>query len=90
MEDVRTTITLDSDIAMQLKVLARRRNISIETALDDVARLGLATVPIERVPFRVEGRPMGLRSGIDLTHALQLDGDLEDEEILRKLGLPTE
>jgi hypothetical protein len=30
---------------------------------------------------------MGLRPGIDLTHALRLAGELEDEEIIRKLEL---
>jgi hypothetical protein len=30
---------------------------------------------------------MGLRSGVDLTHALQLAESLEDEEIIRKLEL---
>lgn len=30
---------------------------------------------------------MGLRPGVDLTHALQMAADLEDEEIIRKLEL---
>lgn len=85
MESARTTITLDRDIATQLKALARRRRISLETALDTAVRNQLAAEPVERMPFRVEARPMGLLPGIDLTHALQLAGDLEDEEILRKL-----
>lgn len=85
MESVRTVLTLDPKIAAQLEVLARRRNISLETALDDAVRNGLSTESTERTPFRVASRPMGLRPGIDLTHALQLADDLEDEEILLKL-----
>lgn len=90
MHSPRTVITLDPDIAAQLDVVAQRRNISFETALDTAVRTGLAAEPVERVPFRVESRPMGLRPGIDLTHALRLAGELEDEETLRKLGRPTQ
>lgn len=88
MVSARTTITIDINIAAQLEALARRRNISLETALDTAVRNELAADPAKRIPFHVESRPMGLRPGIDLTKALQLAGDLEDEEILRKLARP--
>jgi hypothetical protein len=32
-------------------------------------------------------RPLGLRPGVDLEHALRVAADLEDEETVRKLEL---
>jgi hypothetical protein len=87
MSNVRTTVTLDSDVVEQLKDLARRRNISFDAALNTAARAGLAAQHGENTPFRVDARPMGLRPNIDITHALRLAADLEDEEIIRKLQL---
>jgi hypothetical protein len=87
MAGMRTTVTLDPDVAEQLKDLARRRNVSFSDALNSTLRAGLATEQDSRRPFKVESRPMGLRPGVDLTKALQLAADLEDEEIIRKLKL---
>jgi hypothetical protein len=87
MSPTRTTVTLDPDVAEQLKALARRRNISFKTALNSAVRAGLAAERGGGRPFRTPTWPMGLRPGVDLTHALQMAADLEDEEILRKLEL---
>jgi hypothetical protein len=87
MTGIRTTVTLEPDVAEQLTALARRRNISFKVALNTAVREGLAAVRGENTPYRVPARSMGLRPGIDLTHALSLADSLEDEEILRKLEL---
>lgn len=87
MSRTRTTVTLDTDVAEQLKELARRRNISFKSALNTAVREGLAAERGEVTPYQVPSRPMGLRPGIDLTHALRFAADLEDEEIIRKLEL---
>jgi hypothetical protein len=84
---VRTTLTLDDDVAEQLKALARRRNLSFKDAVNSVVRAGLAMQRGGSRPYRVPARPMGLRPGIDLTHALRLAAALDDEEIVRKLEL---
>jgi hypothetical protein len=87
MATIRTTVTLDLDVAEQLKALARRRNISFKAALNTALRDGLAAERGENTPFHVAARPMGLRPDIDFTHALRLAAELEDEEIIRKLEL---
>jgi hypothetical protein len=86
---VRTTVTLDPDVAEQLKSLARRRNVSFKAALNNAVRAGLAAERGSKPskPYKVPARSMGLMPGVDLTHALQLAGDLEDEENLRKMEL---
>lgn len=84
---MRTTVTLDPDVAEQLKALARRRNVSFKVALNSAIRAGLAAERGGSRPYRVPARPMGLRPDVDLTHALRLAASLEDEEIVRKLAL---
>ncbi len=85
---MRTTITLDPDVAEQLKSLARRRNLSFKVALNNTVRAGLAAERGRpRASYTVPARPMGLRPGIDLTRALRLADSIEDEETIRKLDL---
>lgn len=84
---MRTTVTLDQDVASKLKQITLERGVSFKTALNDVLRSGLnGSAPTAR-PYRINARPMGVRKGIDLTHALRLAGELEDAEIVRKLEL---
>jgi hypothetical protein len=81
---VRTTVTLDEDIALKLRDVARARGISFKAAINEAIRAGLAEPPDAR-PFRVEVRPLGLRAGIDLTKANALAAQLEDNEMLRRM-----
>jgi hypothetical protein len=87
MKPFRTIVTLDPDVVKQLKHETHKRNVSFRVALNNAVRVGLAAERGGSRPFRVEARPMGLRPGVDLTHALQMAADLEDEEIIRKLEL---
>ena len=84
---MRTTVTLDADVAARLREMARRRGISFKEALNTSVRLGLSGAAGERRPYRVPTRPLGLRAGIDLDRALRIAGDLEDAELARKLEL---
>lgn len=85
MAAMRTTVTLDPDVAEQLRALARRRNLSFEAALNSAVRAGLAAARGGR-PYQAPARPMGLRPGVDLTHAPRVADALEDEEITHKLA----
>jgi hypothetical protein len=85
---MRTTVTLDPDIAAKLRLLARERGISFKEALNSALRRGLATgVAGSKRSYRLESRRLGLRPGVDLEHALRLAGELEDAETIRKLEL---
>lgn len=84
---MRTTVTLDEDVAAKLKQAARERDVSFKVALNDAVRAGLAAGSRASKRFRVETRPMGVRPGINLDKALSLADELEDAEILRKLEL---
>jgi hypothetical protein len=84
---VRTTVTLDPDVREQLKALARRRNVSFKAALNDAVRAGLAAERGGRRLYKMPTGSLGVRPGVDLTKALRLAYELEDEEIMRKLEL---
>lgn len=83
---MRTTVTLDDDLADGLKQLAAQRGLSFKEALNQTLRNGLARRHEPRA-FQTPARAMGLRRGVDVTKALRLAADLEDEEIARKLEL---
>ena len=83
---MRTTVTLDPDLAAKLKALARERGVSFKEALNSALRRGLTSGGGTR-RYRLRSRPLGLRAGVDLTHALRLATELEDAEMIRKLEL---
>lgn len=83
---MRTTVTLDPDVAAKLKQTARERGISFKEALNASVRRGLGERASGR-PYRVATRRLGVRPGLDLDRALALAGQLEDAEIVRKLAL---
>lgn len=83
---MRTTVTLDDDLADRVKQLAAERGLSFKEALNRALRDGLALETTPR-PFRTKARALELRRGVDVTKALRLAGELEDEEIARKLEL---
>jgi Ribbon-helix-helix protein, copG family len=86
---LRTTVTLDPDLAAKLRVLARERGVSLNEALNTTLRRGLRTGgQSSKRRYRLASRRLGLRSGVDLSHAMRLTGDLEDVEAMRKLMLP--
>jgi hypothetical protein len=83
---MRTTITLDEDVAAQLRRVMRERDLTFKDAVNSTLRAGLGTQPESRT-YRLPTYRMGVRPGIDLDHALRLDAALEDEETARQLRL---
>ena len=82
---MRTTVTLEDDLAARLRERARERDLSFKAVLNEAIRSGLADSGAAAEPYRMKVSPMRAKPEIDLTKALQLAGQLEDEEIVRKL-----
>jgi len=82
---MRTTVTLDTDVAEELKAIARRRNLPFKQVLNSTVRAGLAAERAGRKPFVQKTYPMG-PANFDVTKALQLAYEMEDEETLRKMA----
>jgi hypothetical protein len=84
MRKVRTTVTLDPDVELLVKRAMQERGLSFKEAINEAIRAGMA--PRRRgPPPRVATRSMG-QPRIDLTKALQIAGELEDEERIRALA----
>lgn len=85
---MRTTVTLDDDVIAQLRKVAAERGVTFKEALNTALRRGLTPPRASAAArYRVPARDLGLRPGIDLDKALQLAGELEDAEVVRKLEL---
>ena len=84
---MRTTLTLDSDVADRLRTLARERGLPFKQVVNAVLRRGLYDGPGAPSTFHVEARALGLKPGVDLDRAFDLAARLEDEESVRKLEL---
>jgi hypothetical protein len=84
---MRTTLTLEPDVAEQLKLRVTREKISLKRAVNEALRAGLAgRRPPARVRFKVEPHPGGLKPGIDPSKLNQLLDELEVEEFRGKLA----
>ncbi len=81
---MRTTLTLDEDLAQRLKELARETGQSFKEVTNDVVRRGLSTgrEPDESAePFRVAPKACGFKPGIDPLKLNQIYDDLEIERL---------
>ena len=78
-------MTLDQDVEALLRRRMQERGVSFKRALNDAIREG-ATQGRPATTFRTETASMGLPT-VNLDRALQLAGELEDEELIRKQRL---
>src|SRR5687767_11957105 len=79
---VRTTLTLDDDVARELRTRARVSGRTIEEVVNEAIRAGLRADkrPADALPpFRVTPRAAGFRSGVDVLHLNQLGDELDIE-----------
>jgi hypothetical protein len=87
---MRTTVTLDADVAEMLRQATHRNHSTFKKTLNLAVRKGLAgTLAEEAKPYKVVSRSMGLRVGLDPAGLNKLADDLEAEaflELTRKLG----
>ena len=72
---MRTTLTLDEDVAAKLKSLARRSGLAFRQVVNETLRRGLARPPSApaRAPFKVVARDLGRRRpGLSLDNVADL------------------
>lgn len=65
---MRTTVTLDQDVAAAVDGLRRRRGLGMSEVINELIRAGLAA-PSPRVRFRQRSSRLGLR--IDVTNVAE-------------------
>jgi hypothetical protein len=85
---MRTTLTLDRDVAAGLEKEMKRTGRGLKATINDLLRRGLRMSgrPPRPPRFEVEPHPFGVKPGIDLDRMNQLVDELEAEEVARKLA----
>lgn len=80
---MRTTLTLDDDLARRLKDLQHRERRTFRETVNDVIRRGLAShEPASDPPFRVETFDGGFAPGVDPAKLNQLLDELDADDLL--------
>ncbi|HPM82092.1 MAG TPA: hypothetical protein PLF81_15400 [Candidatus Anammoximicrobium sp.] len=83
---MRTSVVIDPDVEVLLQTAVREQQKSLDEVLNETLRQSLARdARIRQKPYRVQSRPLGIRTEVDLNGALRLSDALEDAEIIRKL-----
>ena len=87
MAPMRTTLTIESDVAQLLRREIRRSGRSMKAVVNDALRIGLeirGNRP-QTSRFQVKPHAFGFKRGIDISRLNQLVDELEAEELGRKI-----
>ena len=82
MSCMRTTLTLDPDVAVKAKKSAAKLHKPFKQIINTALRIGLDEVlrPPRAKPYRTKGRPLGLRAGLSYDNISELLAHAEGEE----------
>ena len=87
---MRTTLTINEDIARQLREIVHESGKSFKQVVNEALRAGIHNGKIAETarPYRLRPVAMGdVDDRYDLNKALELADRLEDEELVRKFRL---
>ncbi|NBV25584.1 MAG: DUF2191 domain-containing protein [Proteobacteria bacterium] len=78
---MRTTLTLDPDIAAKARLGAARLHKPFKEVINAALRVGLDEIlaPPAAQPYRTQARPMGLRRGLSYDNIAELVANAEGE-----------
>lgn len=85
---MRTTLTLEADVAARLKQEIRRSGKGLKTVVNEALRLGLGLTgkPVRSPRFVVRPHAFVFKPGIDLDRMNQLVDELPSKETAGRLG----
>lgn len=85
---MRTTLTLDDDVADFIEEKSRAQNKSLDQVVNETIRLrmGQAAESIDTHEFRVKPNKSGFVEGVDTVRLNQVLDDMDVEEFLAKDG----
>jgi hypothetical protein len=81
---VRTTLTLDPDVAERLRRVVQSDGKGLKATVNEALRIGLGVMenPVQPAPFKIRAFVAGLKSGIDPHKMNQLLDELDAREAL--------
>ena len=85
--DMRTTLTIDDDLAGILRKKADQQGHSFKEVVNELLRAGIVAsgdISSRRQPIKVVAKPLGLKPGYDPDKLNQLVDELEAGDYLRK------
>jgi hypothetical protein len=84
---MRTTLTLDRDVAEGLQREMRRSRRGLKATINDALRRGLqlGSRPPKLPPFKVRPQALGVKPGVDPDRMNQLVDELDAEERAARL-----
>jgi predicted transcriptional regulator len=79
---MRTTLTLDEDVAQRTKKLALKLKKPFKVVLNEALRKGLDQVekPQKQIEYRTIPHEMGLREGLNIDNIQELIAQVEGED----------
>lgn len=81
---MRTTITLEADVEALIRKTMREQGLSFKRAINQAVRAGLTqSASANAAPFTQRSVRLG-RPRVDLTKALSLAGELDDQHTTRR------
>ncbi|MCC7078468.1 MAG: antitoxin [Acidimicrobiia bacterium] len=83
---MRTTVTLDEDVAQAIRQCMRERGAGFKETVNDLLRRGLRGGG-EVEAYEGPTFSSGVQPGVNLDKALSLAAALEDEEVVRKIEM---
>jgi hypothetical protein len=81
---MRTTLTLDPDVARLLEDAVHRERRPMKQVVNDALRRALGPSPTAAQPYQVVPHESSLRPGLDRAGFNRLADELEDEAIIAK------
>jgi hypothetical protein len=81
---MRTTVTLDPDTRLLVERAMRERGLSFKDAVNEAIRAGLGSTTLHGQGYTTP-RDLG-PPRVDVTKALSIAGQLEDEALARRLA----
>jgi Arc/MetJ family transcription regulator len=81
---MRTTITLDPDVALLIERAMGQQDLSFKEAVNRAIRDSLGK---DRPRYETPTASLGIPRSVDLDRSLAIAAAMEDEEITRKLDL---
>ena len=84
---MRTTLTIDDDLAVQIETLRCREGLSMKKVVNALLREGLEQQlrPLQAKSYRTKAKQLVLRPGFDPTKMNQVVDEIEAEIVSEKL-----